>query len=53
MEVYTLMRQFADSWGLLGMFIFFLVAVIWTLRPGSKKGADEAAQIPLADDREL
>lgn len=53
MEVYTAMRQFADSWGLLGMFLFFLGAVLWTLRPGSKLGAEEAAQIPLADDREL
>lgn len=52
MEVYTAMRQFADSWGLLGMFLFFAIAVIWTLRPGSKTGAEEAAQIPLADDRE-
>jgi cytochrome c oxidase cbb3-type subunit 4 len=53
MEVYTAMRQFADSWGLLGMFLFFIGVVIWTLRPGSKRGADEAAQIPLVDDREL
>lgn len=53
MEAYTAMRQFADSWGLLGMILFFLGAVFWTLRPGSKTGADEAAQIPFADDREL
>lgn len=53
MEIYTAMRQFADSWGLLGMFLFFAIAVIWTLRPGSKAGAEEAAQIPLEDDREL
>lgn len=53
MEVYTAMRQFADSWGLLGMVIFFVCAVLWTLRPGSKPGAEEAAHIPLADDREL
>ncbi len=53
MEIYTAMRQFADSWGLLGMMIFFVGAVVWTLRPGSKKGAEEAAHIPLQDDREL
>ena len=53
METYTAMRQFADSWALLGMMIFFVGAVLWTLRPGSKQGADEAAHIPLEDDREL
>lgn len=53
MELYTAMRQFADSWGLLGMFLFFVSVVIWTLRPGAREEADEAAQIPLADDREL
>jgi len=53
MEVYTAMRQFADSWGLLGMVLFFVGAVLWTLRPGSKAGADQAARIPLQDDREL
>lgn len=51
MEVYTAMRQFADSWGLLGMVMFFVIAVIWTLRPGSK--SEEAAQIPFEDDREF
>jgi cytochrome c oxidase cbb3-type subunit 4 len=53
MEIYTAMRQFADSWGLLGMVVFFVVAVLWTLRPGSRHGAEEAAHIPLQDDREL
>ncbi len=53
METYSIMRQFADSWGLLGMVLFFVIAVAWTLRPGSKTGANEAAQIPLQDDREL
>lgn len=53
MEVYTAMRQFADSWGLLGMVLFFVGAILWTFRPGSKVGADQAAQIPLQDDQEL
>jgi len=50
MEEYTAMRQFADSWGLLGMTLFFIGAAIFAFRPGSKKNADEAASIPLKDD---
>jgi cytochrome c oxidase cbb3-type subunit 4 len=50
MEVYTAMRHFADSWGLLGMILFVLGAAIFVFRPGSRRLADQAAQIPLEDD---
>lgn len=50
METYTAMRHFADSWGLLGMTLFFIGAIIFAFRPGSKKSADEAARIPLKED---
>lgn len=50
METYTAMRQFADSWGLLAMGLFFVGAVLFTLRPGSKTQAVEAALIPLKED---
>lgn len=50
METYTAMRQFADSWALLGMALFFVATVIFVFRPGSRKNADEAARIPLKDD---
>lgn len=50
MEVYTAMRHFADSWGLLAMALFFLAVVFSTLRPGAKTSADEAAKIPLKED---
>ncbi|OWK25345.1 nitrogen fixation protein FixQ [Rhizobium yanglingense] len=50
METYTAMRHFADSWGLLSMAVFYLGAVLFTLRPGSKQSAKEAATIPLKDD---
>lgn len=52
METYEAMRQFADSWGLVGMMAVFLIAVIWTLRPGSRKLAQDAARIPLDDEPE-
>ncbi|MBT9371607.1 cbb3-type cytochrome c oxidase subunit 3 [Rhizobium sp. CSW-27] len=50
MEVYTAMRHFADSWGLLVMALFFVGVVISTLRPGAKASASEAAKIPLKED---
>ena len=50
MEAYTAMRHFADSWGLLAMALFFVGAVFFAFRPGSRRNADEAARIPLKDD---
>ena len=50
MDLYTLLRQFADSWMLLAMMLFFIGVVLYTLRPGSRAIHDEAAQIPLRDD---
>lgn len=50
MEKYTMMRQFADSWGLLAMAIFFVAAVFFAFRPGSREMANDAAQIPLKED---
>jgi cytochrome c oxidase cbb3-type subunit 4 len=50
METYTAMRHFADSWGLVAMAAFFAGVVLFTLRPGSKQMAQEAADIPLKDD---
>jgi len=50
METYTAMRHFADTWGLLGMTLFFVGVVLFVFRPGTKRLADDAARIPLKDD---
>ena len=50
MDTYTLLRQFADSWMLLAMFLFFVGMILWTLRPGSRPVHDDIAQIPLRND---
>ncbi|MEM5500265.1 MULTISPECIES: cbb3-type cytochrome c oxidase subunit 3 [Ahrensia] len=47
---YQTMRTFADSWGLLYMFIIFCFVVFWTFRPSSKPMNDDAAQIPFKED---
>lgn len=50
METYTAMRHFADVWGLLAMAIFFVGVILFTFRPGGRKAAENAAQIPLKED---
>ncbi|HXV29472.1 MAG TPA: cbb3-type cytochrome c oxidase subunit 3 [Sinorhizobium sp.] len=50
METYTAMRHFADSWGLLGMTLFFLGVIVFVFRPGAKNVAQQAAIIPLKED---
>ncbi|HEX5932609.1 MAG TPA: cbb3-type cytochrome c oxidase subunit 3 [Pseudorhizobium sp.] len=50
METYTALRQFADSWALLAMVLFFLGAILFVFRPSARHLADEAAQIPLKED---
>ena len=48
---YESFRHFADSWGLVYMFAIFLIVVLFLLRPGAKKNAEDAAQIPFNEDR--
>ena len=50
METYTAMRQFADSWGLVFLFVVFVGAVLFMFRPGGKAAAGRAAQIPFKED---
>jgi len=50
MDTYSILRHFADSWGLVAMALFFFGAVLYALRPGSKKIQDDIAQIPLRND---
>ena len=47
METYSLLRQFADSWMLLALFLFFIGVVFWVFRPGSRKKYEEPANIPF------
>ena len=46
---YQLMRSFADSWGLLFMFLVFVIVVFRALRPSSQKAHDDAANIPFKE----
>ncbi|MCB1387394.1 MAG: cbb3-type cytochrome c oxidase subunit 3 [Nitratireductor sp.] len=46
---YQSMRTFADSWGLLYMFLIFAGAALWVFRPGSKSMSQDAANIPFRE----
>lgn len=48
---YSTFREIADSWGLLYLFVMFVGAIIFTFRPGSKKIAEDIAEIPFREDK--
>lgn len=50
MDTYTFLRELADSWVLLALTLFFLGAIVWAFRPGSRETHREVANIPLRDD---
>lgn len=51
METYTFLREFADSWFLIAMFTFFVGTWVFAFWPSQKKAREEAAAIPLHDER--
>ncbi len=50
MELYTFLREMADSWGLLLLFGVFIAVVVMLFRPGAAAMHVDAANIPLRDD---
>jgi cytochrome c oxidase cbb3-type subunit 4 len=50
MEKYSLLREFADSWVLLALTLFFLGVMVWAFRPGSRSAQDDAARIIFRND---
>ncbi len=50
MDLYTLLREFADSWVLLALVLFFVGVVFWAWRPGSRKMHEDTANIPFRHD---
>jgi cytochrome c oxidase cbb3-type subunit 4 len=47
MEHYSFLRQFADSWMLLALVVFFVAVILWVFRPGSSKTYRDTAEIPF------
>ena len=48
---YEAVREFAGSWMLLFMFVFFCGAILWALRPGSSKGHRDSANLIFRNEK--
>lgn len=44
---YESMRVFADTWGLVLLFVLFSVLILWLFRRGSTEAFKHAARIPM------
>ena len=51
MELYTLLREMADSWALLALTLIFVGAALWAFRPGSKAIHQDAANVIFKHDK--
>lgn len=47
MDTYSLLREIADSWALLVLFVLFLGVIVFAWRPGSKDIHSDAANVPF------
>ena len=47
--MYELLRQFADSWALLAMFLFYLACVAYAFLPRNRARNSEAANMIFKD----
>ena len=50
MDTYSLMREIADSWVLLAMFVFSLGAGVWAFWPSQRANREDAAEIPFRNE---
>ena len=44
---YHFLRELADSWALLALFVFFVGTWVWAFRPGSRDIHGDAANVPF------
>lgn len=47
MDIYSLLREFADSWALLALAVVFVVVLVWVFRPGSRAVHADISRIPF------
>ncbi|WP_322889908.1 MULTISPECIES: cbb3-type cytochrome c oxidase subunit 3 [unclassified Yoonia] len=50
MEIQSLWQQIADNWLLVWMGTFFLLVILWVMRPGSRKQYADTANIPFRNE---
>ncbi|KEJ87905.1 CcoQ/FixQ family Cbb3-type cytochrome c oxidase assembly chaperone [Sulfitobacter donghicola] len=52
MDTYSLLREIADSWVLLAMFVFFSGAAVWAFLPSQRAAREDASMIPFRNDND-
>lgn len=52
MDTYSVTREFADSWMLLFLTLFFIGVVVWVFRPGATRTYSDTADIPFRHEDE-
>ncbi|MEM7074933.1 MAG: cbb3-type cytochrome c oxidase subunit 3 [Pseudomonadota bacterium] len=50
METYSFLREFADSWMLLALTLFYVTACLWAISPRRREANADAAQIPFRNE---
>ena len=50
MDTYSFLRELADSWVLLALFVFFVGTWVWAFRPGSREVHRDTSQIPFRNE---
>ena len=50
MTDHTIIQEIAENWMLVGMFTFFIGAILWAFRPGSRAVHQETSAIPFRND---
>lgn len=50
MDTYSFLRELADSWILLAMCVFYVAAIVWVFRPGSRELYEDISDIPFRND---
>ena len=50
MDTYSLLRELADSWGLLALFTIFIGVAIWAFLPSQNDARRDASMIPFRND---
>lgn len=50
MNTYAFLREFAGSWMLIAMMLFYISACLWVLSPKRRAANADAAQIPFRNE---
>ncbi len=48
--MYSLLRDLADSWALIALFLIFVGVIAWAFRPGTKQLHKDIANTPFRND---